>query len=256
MTTLSWACQHLQDGQLKRLVGQLTEEDRHYAKSMVLSSNQLTTLPPLHGFRKLESLSLGFNKLMAFPTSVVTRTTLTLLNMSCNALESLPDDIGSLVNLQTLVLRENALESVPKTIGSLPKLLTLDLVKNKLTVMPNELCRLKSLLRLDLEDNRLRMLPYDFDRMTQLNVLRLRGNPLPNYCGENVSNNVAVCALIQRFVAPIACFKASYTFLAIWTFRKEACPELGRLPRDLIKLLVRLVVETRHSPIWLRASEK
>ena len=206
MASLSWSCQHLDSSAFALRLSQLESEEKHYAKTVLASSNSIHVIKEgaFLGFTKLESLQLGFNKLVTFPLAVcVLAETLVTLNISCNAITHLPEELGQLSQLKQLIVRENKLVNIPKSIGNLTKLQLFDAAKNRLEVIPNEFCRCKSILRLDLEQNRIRMLPWDFDRLSSIQILRLRDNPVPDYCGQNVASSVAVKALIQRFVAPL-----------------------------------------------------
>ena len=108
-------------------------------------SYRLTKLPPQIGdLKKLEYLSLGFNKLTTLPPQIGKLENLRVLHLNNNKLKSLPSTIGKLTKLEKLDLSGNALESLPPQIGLCENLKKLNLDKNKLKTLPKEIIKLKT----------------------------------------------------------------------------------------------------------------
>ena len=109
-------------------------------------SYRLTKLPPQIGdLKKLEYLSLGFNKLTTLPPQIGKLENLRVLHLNNNKLKSLPSTIGKLTKLEKLDLSSNALESLPPQIGLCENLKKLNLDKNKLKTLPKEIIKLKNI---------------------------------------------------------------------------------------------------------------
>ena len=81
-------------------------------------SYRLTKLPPQIGdLKKLEYLSLGFNKLTTLPPQIGKLENLRVLHLNNNKLKSLPPSIGNLENLQILRLdNNNNLKLLPRSL--------------------------------------------------------------------------------------------------------------------------------------------
>ena len=186
----------------RELLEAIEEAVRTGAKSLDLSGQELTTLPPEIGLlTNLTSLDLGINQLTALPPEIWQLTNLTTLDLFGNQLTALPPEIGRLTNLTTLNLAAIQLSALPPEIGRLTNLTSLDLSGNGLTALPPEIWQLtnlttlglggtvlttlpaeigqlKGLTRLDLWSNRFTALPPEFWQLTNLTTLDLSGNGL------------------------------------------------------------------------------
>ncbi len=242
MAELSLPCKHLQYA--SDVARALEGRDLAALRSVVLSSNELdqdpfSALPNVEEMRGVTKLLLGFNKLRVFPHSVLALERLAVLHLNNNLLMGLPPELCSLRNLETLVLSDNLLVELPKELGQLKQLVHLDVSKNRLLRLPPSICWLSSLKRLSLTDNALRVLPYDMDRLTALEQLRLAGNNMGRMLGaENRSGKELVQQQLALIVAPWTCQRALYCLLAIHRFRGDECPELARIPRDVLRFVV------------------
>jgi hypothetical protein len=100
---------------------------------LVLSSNQLTTLPTEIGnLTDLTSLVLSYNQLTTLPAEIGSLQNLTSLDLSFNQLTALPTEIGKLTNITSLDLSYNQLTALPPEIEKLTLLTTLWLAENKI----------------------------------------------------------------------------------------------------------------------------
>jgi len=121
---------------------------------LALEDNNLTSLPNEIGdLNNLESLSAEFNNLTTIPPGIENSTSLKNLYLSENNITSLPNEIGNLNSLQTLDLINNLLVSIPSQIGGLVNLNNLFLGENQLTSLPNEVGDLTSLKNVSLYNN-------------------------------------------------------------------------------------------------------
>ena len=122
--------------ELLQTIAQAAREGR---TSLVLSSNQLTALPPeIAQLTQLQSLDLSSNQLTALPPQIGQLTQLQSLDLAGNQLTALPPEIVQLTQLQSLNLWNNQLTALPPKIGQLTQLRSLNLQGNKLTALPPE----------------------------------------------------------------------------------------------------------------------
>ncbi|ELA40800.1 uncharacterized protein VICG_02163 [Vittaforma corneae ATCC 50505] len=130
-------------------------------------------------FVKLESLSLGGNKLKTLPPEIGELRNLRELNLRNNEFEIFPNIIGELRNLQYLFFDGNEFELLPSEIGKLENLQELHLNSNKLKSLPPEIGKLENLKILDLSCNKLSTLPNTIRELPDsLQLLDLRGNSI------------------------------------------------------------------------------
>eukprot|EP01082_Thalassiosira_pseudonana_P012242 g10979.t1 g10979 contig46:143771-144988(-) len=135
-------------------VSQLKELKSFNCDENVLTSSELA---PLSNLTKLQSLSLGKNRLE---------------NPSNQAFPSLPPTI------KQLKIYGNSLSSIPKQICD-PKmklLEKLDLSFNNLAAVPIEICNLSALTDLNLDNNVIVSLPKEVGLLKKLKTLSLRNN--------------------------------------------------------------------------------
>jgi len=135
-------------------VSQLKELKSFNCDENVLTSSELA---PLSNLTKLQSLSLGTNRLE---------------NPSNQAFPSLPPTI------KQLKIYGNSLSSIPKQICD-PKmklLEKLDLSFNNLAAVPIEICNLSALTDLNLDNNVIVSLPKEVGLLKKLKTLSLRNN--------------------------------------------------------------------------------
>jgi hypothetical protein len=257
MSRFNWSCRHLKNGDLQKLIDELGSEDKYYALALIASSNSLEGSCDLSfaGFEKLEMVALGFNKISALPPSLFEVSSLQNLNVTKNQLTKLPS-LSKLVNLKTLVIADNKIAKLNEDIGALKNLTFLDVSKNQLVALPNQLCSCRKLTKLAAEDNNIKTLPFDFDYLSELSILRLRGNNLGAKTSENVSSQAGVRGLLESLVAPAACYKAIYAVVTIWRLRKTEVAKFGEIPRDVLKIITRMVLATKNSFRWVEANKR
>lgn len=157
-------------------------------RSLDLQHNCLRTLEELlslQHLRRLSSLRLAHNRVLALPSSVGVLRRLELLDLAHNELQSLPPALFTLHRLRRLYLAGNLLEVLPAEVGALALLLELDLSGNRLESLPAELCtNCLELRNLNVSYNSLGSLPPDLGSLSQLSLLDLRGNSLEQLPAE------------------------------------------------------------------------
>ncbi|KAI6210236.1 Calponin-homology (CH) domain-containing protein [Aphelenchoides besseyi] len=173
-------------GELDLRGRQLKEFPLHFAQTYDirdlvaadLSSNRLSTFPPLDECHALETLQLEANSLRSLPDAALkSLQSLTYLDLSQNQLRDLPSSLFSLP-LKVLLLSANRLESVPTEISRLAETLEeLDLSANRLQQVPSILSLLTQLRVLNLRANQLTSVPGELGTL-QVRILDLSGNVL------------------------------------------------------------------------------
>ncbi|XP_017690789.1 PREDICTED: E3 ubiquitin-protein ligase LRSAM1 isoform X1 [Lepidothrix coronata] len=136
-------------------------------KVLIIHTNNLTSLVP----KSCSLLSLS---------------TVKVLDLHNNQLTSLPADIGQLTALQVLNLERNLLKSLPQSIGDLAQLQLLNVKGNKLKELPSTVSGLRSLRSLDVSGNVLQELPRVLAHVRTLQTLALDASsmtyPSPEIC--------------------------------------------------------------------------
>ncbi len=158
-------------------------------RSLDLSGNQLTELPPILGLLRPHRLDLSDNQLSTLPPALGQLThpvyhplaagisTTLALNLSGNRLTDLPPRLGRIPAWQ-LDLSDNLFTSLPEALFQMDRLHTLNLSGNRLATLPPELGQLLPLSSLDLSDNALALLPPEIGQLQGLRTLNLAGNEL------------------------------------------------------------------------------
>ncbi|KAH0615482.1 hypothetical protein JD844_004780 [Phrynosoma platyrhinos] len=93
--------------------------------------------------------------------SLLSLTTVKVLNVEKNLLKVLPDSIGDLTQLQTLNLKGNKLKELPTTLGGLRSLRTLDISENFVRELPLALAHIRTLETLTLNASSMTHPPYE-----------------------------------------------------------------------------------------------
>lgn len=176
-----------------------------HLKQLLVHKNQLSSLPNLSDQVELEILSASHNKLTTISTDLQRLTALRQLDLSHNQLTSFPDKkkskdfFQSMVSLDQLQMQHNKLTSITPSIGCLVQLTECNFSHNQLTSVPKELGSLANLKKLDLSHNLLTSLLEDLSQLKSLESLLLQGNKLTalpslkdleNLSELNVSNNM------------------------------------------------------------------
>ncbi|MEH1964997.1 COR domain-containing protein [Nostoc sp.] len=162
--------------ELLQIIEQAAKEK---ATKLILSNNQLSSLPPeICQLSNLTELYLSNNQLSSLPPEICQLSNLTLLSLHNNQLSSLPPEICQLSNLTLLSLDNNQLRSLPLEICQLSNLTLLSLSKNQLSSLPPEICQLSNLTVQYLDNNQLRSLPLEICQLSNLTLLSLSNNQL------------------------------------------------------------------------------
>jgi Leucine-rich repeat (LRR) protein len=147
-------------------------------RSLVLSGNNLASLPDLTLMKSLRTLRLDDNKLSSLP-SMAGLDSLTELSCSGNQIGPGGDCVSDLpASIKTLILGRNLLAQFPTSTrnGGLPSLQTLNLEKNAITDIPE--LNLPELLELNLDSNRVTHVGAVIVAMKKLRTLSMRHNKI------------------------------------------------------------------------------
>ena len=102
-----------------------------YVKTLGFSHCSLTKLPSdFAGCRRLTSLDVSNNNLVAIPVAVGFCRQLSVLDFSVNAVSQIPESLGMCTNLATLKLAVNMVRDMPPHLGLLTNLTVLDISQN------------------------------------------------------------------------------------------------------------------------------
>jgi len=159
-----------------------------------------------------------------------------------NGLETTQCDV-----VQKLSLYCRGLFHVPIGICRLKTLQYLYLGSNRLTEIPLWLCKMTTLEWLDLEDNDISRLPMALARLTRLKTLTCDENAkLPPHLQVRI---VARRFLVQDFLRPFRCALRcqSIATAMLGTYRQW---RRLRLPRDMVRMLARMVWDMRNDSDW------
>lgn len=277
-TELTLSCAHLNTAALSRRIEELSEERCAAVRRLAVSSNELESLPEtVTRLVALEACVASFNRIGGPAPLELLPDTLRSLLLAHNGITSLPAAaLRRLTRLEVLDLSHNRLDALPPTIGELRGLLTLDVSHNSnLRDIPFAVCACAALRTLNLEGCDVRLLPWNVDNLTALTVLRLGGNTSGNFLPCNHSGRAQVRHALVAILAPMACQKACQgdggggeeeeeAFLTkeeaeLWcvhTFRKRETGAFGRIPRDVMKIIVRHILKSRAHEVWLKAKPR
>uniref|UniRef100_A0A8C4NIC4 Leucine rich repeat containing 8 VRAC subunit Db n=1 Tax=Eptatretus burgeri TaxID=7764 RepID=A0A8C4NIC4_EPTBU len=144
--------------------------------------NSISTIEEIVSFQHLKrllSLKLWHNQIVAIPPTISAVKHLERLNLSNNKLESLPPALFSIKKLRHLDLSHNLLYCLPKEIGYLANLQFLCAANNNLSELPTELFNCSKLRVLLLSHNCIKEWPAKLAaRLVQLQQLEVKGNPI------------------------------------------------------------------------------
>ena len=157
---------------MSRLKGTLEE--------LNLNNNDLTTLPDLSDFFKLETIYLAYNNISTESQSDLLPNSLTKLVLGENSLDSIPNSVKNLTKIQTVYIGGNRITTFDN--WELPSsLLELDLSYNLIQVVTNVsfVNQVSRLTSLDLSGNPLSVLASDaFSQLQQMTYLDLSSTSL------------------------------------------------------------------------------
>ncbi|MGE0009645.1 MAG: leucine-rich repeat domain-containing protein [Candidatus Babeliales bacterium] len=119
------------------------------------SSNNLSELPQLHGYTKLQEI-----------------------DCSGNEFRIVPPPLFQCLGLQRIFLQHNLIEIIPSAIHMFGHLTVLNLAHNYLRELPNELSRLQKLRDLNVSHNAITSIPASIARLAQLFHFNIKNNQL------------------------------------------------------------------------------
>ncbi|KAM9206973.1 E3 ubiquitin-protein ligase LRSAM1 isoform 2-T2 [Dugong dugon] len=124
-------------------------------KVLIVHTNHLTSLLPkscsLLSLTTIKVLDLHDNQLTGLPDDIGQLTALQVLNVERNQLTYLPRSTGDLIQLQTLNVKDNKLKELPDTLGEIRSLRTLDISENEIQRLPQMLAHVRTLETLSLD---------------------------------------------------------------------------------------------------------
>lgn len=146
------------------------------AEQLTLSFSYFLELPPSFAqlSTHLRQLSLPFNNLVDFPSTILSFVSLERLDLSNNLLTQIPP-LGALQNLRTISLSGNFLSVFPPIL-KIRYLQSLDLSFNSLTEMPEEVGNLSRLVNLNISSNFLSSVPRSIVELNNLEVFSCAHN--------------------------------------------------------------------------------
>jgi len=130
--------------------------------------------------------------LSTFPSEVLARTHIRILDISNNQLTSLPAEIGVLTDLEELYVDNNELTgALPAEIRKMSGLKILSASNNGLTGIPAEIGQLKRLVKVDFSNNNLDTYPNELESLRDnLEVLDLSGNKYSSATLADIKNKL------------------------------------------------------------------
>jgi len=160
-------------------INNLAEDTVNHLKYIVLSFNNLTSVPKGIGLLKdlvdlqfaenniksenihpnlgsldhLEVLSFYKNDLDSLPPFLFELQNLTELDLYFNQIEKLPSEIGNFQNLEKLYLAHNRFYSIPESIGKLNSLEELYIHHNRISYLPKSLGKLQHITDFHIHNN-------------------------------------------------------------------------------------------------------
>jgi Leucine-rich repeat (LRR) protein len=199
---------------------------------LILSNNQLETIPSLSNCASLTSLYINDNRLTALPEGIDTLTQLEVINASGNELTYLPENIGQLTNIRELKLSRNKLSSLPASFVGLSGLIYLELNYNEFTNIPDEIHALPLLFTAYMNNNKIRNAASPAMANSHLRRIYLDYNTIMEISDELCSmkklrelsmNNNAI-ARISPKIADITRLERLYLN---WNYLTSLPPEIG-----------------------------
>jgi Leucine-rich repeat (LRR) protein len=203
---------------------------------------------------EVEVVDVKHNLLSAIPVNITDFPNCRALYATENAIVEIPPPLWNLAALKELRLEQNQLSVLPKEICLLVNLESLRLTKNKLCRVPAELCSLTKLRALCLDYNQLTVLPAHLSRLTLLQCFFIGGNRLPPRIAYHGSSSLAMS---QQIIADISYFyretfmAASTAAVCLLCIRRFRQSDLSVFPIDVVRILGRLLVESRHEKPWM-----
>lgn len=222
---LNLESKNLTTGQLLKILGRLTVDQKNQLQTLNLKNNNLTILPETIGdFPALKGLHLNNTSLGKLPETIGKLSALEILDLTNTRLRILPVTIGNLYALTQLLLKDTFLKKLPDTIGNLSALKILDLDNTPLEELPDTVGNLSALTRLYLENTYLYELPPSIGNLSSLEFLFLKRTDITRLPVEigNLSNLQIVDIRTTNLAINIA--KADATSLeALATLRANGC---------------------------------
>ncbi|HET8859136.1 leucine-rich repeat domain-containing protein [Marivirga sp.] len=157
----------------------LAEDSVHNLKYIVLSFNNLTSIPEEIGLLKdLIDLQFAENDIKSelIHPALGSLKKLEVLSFYKNDLDSLPPFIFNLKNLKELDLYFNEIETIPQELGNLQKLERFYVAHNRFYSIPETIGKLKSLKEFYIHHNRVSYLPESLSKLEHITDFHIHNN--------------------------------------------------------------------------------
>lgn len=137
------------------------------------------------------------------------------------------------------------------------RIVELSVYENKLTCLPSEMCQWSNLTHLWASHNALQSLPSAMSNLTQLRYLSLEGNTALPF--RRWSATLRGAELVQAVVGEMAlhygrvercrerCVRAC---VAVLGMRCKSALWTTHVPRDVARIIARMLMESREDPRW------
>lgn len=179
------------------------------ANSLNLSSlniydTQLETLPDEFALAKLKTLVLSYNQLTTLPAGLTNNRIITSLTINEGGIQQLPATIGNMSNLQSLTIGCYNLTSLPAELGNLTNLTSLSINHTSLnSSLPAELGNLKNLQMLDLSHNEFTgTIPASYGELSNLVSLNITENNMSGVISKTILNSSMWAHLSNAYINP------------------------------------------------------
>ena len=175
---LNLESKNLTTGQLLKILGRLTVDQKNQLQTLNLKNNNLTILPETIGdFPALKGLHLNNTSLGKLPETIGNLSALKIFDLDNTPLEKLPDTVGNLSALTRLYLENTYLYELPPSIGNLSSLEFLFLKRTDITRLPAEIGNLSNLQIVDIRTTNLaiNIAKADATSLEALATLRANG---------------------------------------------------------------------------------
>jgi len=193
----------------------LAEDTVRHLKYIVLSFNNLTTIPTEIGFlknlvelqfaengiksegihpalgslKKLEVLSFYRNDLDSIPPFIFELRNLKELDLYYNRIEKMPEELGNLKNLERFYIAHNRFYGIPESIGELKSLKEFYIHHNRVSYLPESIANLKKITDFHIHNNYFQGFPKFILNYEKLEDLDISFNEIHEFPAELVKLN-------------------------------------------------------------------
>ena len=221
--------------------------------------NRIKKTPSFARFVQLSELYLDRNEIEELPNEFFCEIPkLVRFGCSRNSLTCLPSSLTMLSSLKELNVSDNEIVEFPKGISRLTSLTELCAKNNMIKYVESEMCSLVNLQTLSLRENKLVYIDPTVTKLASLKVFNLADNPkLPteysvdhpskrskySHFGNYFSAPKDLSANLTSMSAYFSYYRSVITVLAINKLRKSENPLFGMIPKDVIRIICKMMWE-------------